>query len=355
MPAPPDRLPEALLSDALAYLGDVTGLQPREARGHLAALHERYPDVPMRLVWRREAADESCHYDLLIKTAAGTISLALASNQVLPWPMRGSQPSGDQVVVRINGVDVKMEQVVSILDVLWDDVRLAERLVNAHLVMEETSSGRTELTDGELRQAMDAFRRARGLLTVQATQEWMAQRGLALAALEELVAEQAAARRLRRRIVAGRAEAVFDAHRDDFDRLHVLRLRYAEPEAARAALPRLRDAADPVALAAREVLGNAATCQMEEVRRCDLPAGAAGARAGDVLGPFPADGGSAIVYVLQVRPAVLDEATRALIEGRVFDEWLAERRGKATVEWLWGTVARTEALNAALENAPSAR
>ncbi|GAA2870412.1 hypothetical protein GCM10010517_30620 [Streptosporangium fragile] len=353
MLVPSDRLPDALFADALAHLRDAAGLQPREAREHLAAVHDRYPDVPMRLVWRREAADGSCHYDLLIKTADGTVSLALASGAVLPWPLRGSQPSGDQVVVRVNGIDLKMERVISILDVLWEDARLAERLVNAQLVEEETSGWPVALTDEELQEATDAFRRARGLLTVRATREWMAQRGLGLAALEELVTEQAAARRLRRRIVAGRVEAAFDACRDEFDRLHVLRLQYAEAEAARDALPRLRDAADPVALARGEVLADAAVCRMEGVRRRDLPAVAAAE--GDVLGPFPLEDGFAVVRVLQVRPAVLDDATRALIEERLFDEWLADRRREAVIEWFWGTATRTEALNAALGNAPGAR
>ncbi|WP_433375775.1 TIGR04500 family putative peptide maturation system protein [Streptosporangium sp. CA-115845] len=353
MSVPSGRLPEALFADVLGYLRDVAGLQPREAKEQLAAIHDRYSDVPIRLVWRREAADESCHYDLLIKTADGTISLALASDRALPWPLRGGQPSGDQVVVRINGINLDMEHAISILDVLWDDVRLAERLVNAYLVEEEVSSEPAEFTDDELQEAMDAFRRARGLLTVPATQEWMAQRGLGLAALEELVAAQAAAGRLRRRIVAGRVEAAFDACRDEFDGLHVLRLRYAGAEAARDAFLRLRDSADPVALAAREVLDNAAFCQMEGTYRRDLPAVAL--TAGDVFGPFPLEGGFAVARVLQVRPAVLDDATRALIEERLFGEWLADRRREATIEWLWGTATRTEALNAALGNTPGVR
>ncbi|MER5620257.1 TIGR04500 family putative peptide maturation system protein [Streptosporangium sp. NPDC002544] len=350
MPIPSGRLPAALFPDALACLREAAILRPDEARKRLAAIHDRYPDVPMRLLWRREAADESYHYDLLIKTADGTISLALAPDRALPWPLRGSQPSGEQVVVRINGTDLEMEQAISVLDVLWDDVRLAERLVNARLVEEEISMGPLELDDAELQQAMDAFRRARGLLTVQAAQEWMAQRGLTLAGLEHLVARQAAVRHLRRRIVAGRVEDVFGTRRDEFDRLHVLRLQYADSGPAEAAALRLRSGADPVTLATQEVLADAAVSRTEGVRRRDLPATAT--RAGDVLGPFPVESGFAVVYVLQVRPAVLDDATRALIEEWLFGEWLADQRREATIEWLWGTATRTESVNAALGNTP---
>ncbi|MFF5205129.1 TIGR04500 family putative peptide maturation system protein [Streptosporangium sp. NPDC000396] len=345
MSVPSDRLPASLLMDALACLRQMTDTQPEGARKQLAPLHDRHPGVPMRLVWRREPADGTYHYDLLIRMADGTVSLALSPDRALPWPLRGSQHSGDDIIMRINGVDTSMSQAISILDVLWDDVRLAERLVNARLVEEEVHSGTVGLTDAELQEAMDAFRRAKGLLTERATLEWMDRHGLTHAGLEDLVAGQAAAARLRRRIVAGRAEEVFAARRDDFDLLYILRLRYPGAEAAAIAAGLLR-ADDPFPAATREVLGGGATLQVEGVRRKTLPA--EGAREGDVLGPFPSDGGFASARVLHVRPAVLDEAVRRTIEERLFDDWLAERRAEATVEWQWGTVARTEALNATL-------
>jgi hypothetical protein len=38
---------------------------------------------------------------------------------------------------------------------------------------------------------------------------------------------------------------------------------------------------------------------------------------------------------------VLDRATRELVERRLFELWLAERRRGAHVEWFWGDRART--------------
>jgi hypothetical protein len=38
-----------------------------------------------------------------------------------------------------------------------------------------------------------------------------------------------------------------------------------------------------------------------------------------------------LIRVHALRPATLDEATRAEIKARLFDEWLSERRRKARV------------------------
>ncbi|WP_067137671.1 cysteine peptidase family C39 domain-containing protein [Microtetraspora malaysiensis] len=108
-----------------------------------------------------------------------------------------------------------------------------------------------------------------------------------------------------------------------------------------------------VALAAEEALAGVATCRMEANSRDDLVAlfgvPATDARAGRVLGPARlSDGGFCVVSVLAVETAVLDEVTRGLVERRIFDEWLADRRRHAHVEWFWGSRPRTDALTAAL-------
>jgi flavin-dependent dehydrogenase len=40
-------------------------------------------------------------------------------------------------------------------------------------------------------------------------------------------------------------------------------------------------------------------------------------------------------------PARLDEPTRSAIKKILFEQWLAERREAASVEWYWGNAART--------------
>lgn len=352
-------VPPDLLGAALEWLRGLDGVRPERAGELLSDLRGRYPEVRMRLLWQREAATGEYHYDLLFPSPEGSVSLAFAPDRVIPWPLRGGQRSGEQLVLRVNGVDMTMERAVSVLDVLWEDIGLARRLMNAALVEEALATRHTDLSADRLQKAMDAFRRARGLMTPQATLRWMAERGLNHARLEEVVASEAAVAELRREVVDGRVEDFFAAHGEEFDRLRVVRLRYADPDRAAAVAARLRVGAvppdemekdtDPVALAAEEMLAGVATCRMEANGRGDLVAlfgaPAVDARAGQVLGPagLP-DGGFCVVRVLAVEPAVLDEVTRRLVEGRIFDDWLAEQRRHAHVEWFWGSRARTDEL-----------
>ncbi|WP_066934833.1 TIGR04500 family putative peptide maturation system protein [Microtetraspora fusca] len=368
----PPTMPPDLLDDALRWLHGLDGVPPEKAKELLPDLRARYPRTRMRLLWQREAATGDHHYDLLFPAPEGTVSLAFAPDRVIPWPLRATQRSGEQLVLRVNGVDITMERAVSILDALWEDTGLARRLMNAALVEQELATRRTDLSGGRLQEAMDAFRRARGLLTAQVVREWMAERGLSHARLEEIVANEAAVADLRGEVAEGRVEDFFAAHRERFDRLRVVRLRYADPDRAEAVADLLRagrpagptgsaeavrvdgeERSNAVALAAEEALAGVATCRMEANSRDDLVAlfgvPATDARAGQVLGParLP-DGGFCVVSVLALEPAVLDEVTRGLVERRIFDEWLAERRRHAHVEWFWGSRPRTDELTAAL-------
>jgi len=54
------------------------------------------------------------------------------------------------------------------------------------------------------------------------------------------------------------------------------------------------------------------------------------------LEPVETKAGYELRKVLGIEAAVLDAATRAAIGERLFQEWLAERRAAADVEWLWG-------------------
>ncbi|GAB1821028.1 TIGR04500 family putative peptide maturation system protein [Herbidospora sp. RD11066] len=326
-----------LLDDALTWLHDLTDQDPDTALSGLDALRSRHPGTAMRLVWQREAATGDYHYDLLLPGPSGTVSLSYAPDRAIPWPLRGSQRSGEQVVLRVNGADMTIERAVSVLDTLWEDASLARRLVDHALVEQALAAWPAGNLD--LQAAMDAFRRARGLLTAEATRRWMTERGIGHARLEELVAAEAAVADLRREVVAPRLDDHLAAHLPDYDLVRVLRLRYADPSLAEAAVACLRDASPEAAAAyaTRQVLAGAATCRMEANPRIALQ----GVR-------LPV-----VVHVLAVEPADPDDPhTRALAERRLFDDWLAEQRGDADLQWFWGSRPQTDRLTADLLRNP---
>ncbi|MER6514980.1 TIGR04500 family putative peptide maturation system protein [Nonomuraea sp. NPDC001636] len=190
-----------MLTESLDFLRGLDGIEPPEARERLDGLRARFPAVVFRLLWQREEYDGSLHYDLLARTPDGeTVSLSRTAGQELPWPLRGLHRVSEKVLCRVNGMDVSVEQAVALLDFLWQERPLMDRIVEAALLRGLLEEQPAELDAAALQEAMDAFRRARGLLTVKATEVWMAERGLSHEALEDLVAEQAALAWLRTRM-----------------------------------------------------------------------------------------------------------------------------------------------------------
>jgi hypothetical protein len=59
------------------------------------------------------------------------------------------------------------------------------------------------------------------------------------------------------------------------------------------------------------------------------------------LAPIRTGEGNAILRVLSCVPACLDERTRSAITKILFEEWLAEHRQAAMIEWYWGNASQT--------------
>ncbi|WP_327010379.1 TIGR04500 family putative peptide maturation system protein [Dactylosporangium sp. NBC_01737] len=212
-----------LLPEAVALLRAATAGKAGTAdtRARVEALRARHPGAGLRLLWQREEYDGSLHYDLLIREPGGTVSLSWCPDDGLPWPLRGVQRGGEMLLVRVNGVALEVADAVAYLDLLWREAPLRERLVDSCLVREAVNG--EELDDAGLQAAADAFRRARGLLTPEATRAWMAAEGLSDQQFEELVAHQALVARLRERVTAGAVDAEVAAGARRHDRLRLVR------------------------------------------------------------------------------------------------------------------------------------
>jgi putative peptide maturation system protein len=170
------------------------------------------------------------------------------------------------------------------------------------------------------------------------------------AQLEKYVADEATVAALRERVTAGRVEEYFAAHRAGFDGARIARIEFADEQSARRTIEQIRTGTlDFYAAAERRFLE--APKQPEPpsplfvtVRRDELPAESAGAifgvAPGDVVGPLRTESGYAVVRVLDLKPARLDEPAHRTVAQHLFAEWLDERRRTATIEWNWGSAGR---------------
>lgn len=355
---------ERTTADGLQFLISLSRdhCQPDEATSRLAYLRERHPRVVMDLLWERETYDESVHYDLLLRAAEGedTVSLSFCPDQALPWPMRGVHRWTEQDLVRVNNIVLRVHEAIAYLDVIWNETRIAERLINACLIQEVLQEQPVEITDEQLQAALDRFRRARGLLSADRTQRWLEQNGLTHPQLEQRLVDELALAQLRARIAEGRIEPHFNLHRADFDTALVAWLVLEDAETAARAARSSDDFYQAAQLRftsaraeERHHIGQLFRC----VRRSDLSSELAdlifGASPDGVVGPIANRSGYAIVKVLQTTSAILDSATSQTIEAQLFQEWLAERRKAAMVEWYWGR-SRATAHDSA-EGSPASR
>ncbi|GAA4252963.1 TIGR04500 family putative peptide maturation system protein [Dactylosporangium darangshiense] len=322
-----------LLTEAVGLLRAATAekAERAEVRARVDALRARHPEAGLRLLWQREEYDGSLHYDLLVRqpaTDAGVVSVSWCPDDALPWPLRGVQRGGEMLLVRVDGFELGVADAIGFLDLLWREAPLRDRLVDTCLVrlaLDAAADG-TELDDAALQEAADAFRRARGLLTLEDTRAWMSRERLSDQQFEDLVAHQARVARLRERVTAGRVDAELAADPGRYEQLRLVRVEAADDAAA----ARLAAAPDLLAAAAADFAAGVGPAPvLMTVTRADLDPALAEAIAGGV--PVPLAGGYLVAAVLGVQPATRDAVSR-----RLFGEWLAERRAAAHIEWNWG-------------------
>jgi putative peptide maturation system protein len=299
------------------------------------------------LLWEEETYDGSVHYDALLSRAGqGTFSVSYCAERGVPWPMRGVHRWREGDLVRVNETVLTVDRAIANLDFIWDEAPIVERLINACLIDQALTRDPIELSDEELQEAMDAFRRAHRLYRSDETHRWLARRGMSVEALERLVTGEMLVARLRERVTAGQVETYFEEHRHDFDTALVARFDVRDVTEATSIISEIRAGRlDFYAAAERQARRQTGAAPMfEQVRRdasSALATAAFDAAIGELVGPVVADPGLTIARVLDRVAAVLDAPTRLAVERCLFDEWLEARRREARIEWFWGNAAQT--------------
>ncbi|MFF0815492.1 TIGR04500 family putative peptide maturation system protein [Rhodococcus sp. NPDC003318] len=330
--------PPSLLTDALSVLRD---LDPNSADRALDPLRAAHPRSRLRLLRHRESVDDSVHFGMLItEPGVGTTTLSWTPASAVPWSLRGSQRTAESMLLRVNGEPLAIEEAMAHLDVLWERTDLLDRLITVCLVRQELAENPVLLDAGRLQEAMDAFRRARGLLTPEATREWMRERALSHEALEDLVEREAAVAELKQRILA---EQRLDPSL--LDRARVVRVRFTERTFADSfvTLVRTRPGSDAVGEFAAAAAGAfAVSTAVTGTEFVEVAADSVGrAQPGTVLGPTADPDGWVVTQVLATFPSTPGPRADRQLADIAFDRWVAQRRRDARIEWFWGAADKT--------------
>lgn len=346
---------EQTLADTLEYLMSLVreDIRPEEAQARFCLLQKQYPETGMDLLWEEEAYDQSVHYDTLLHLSKeGTVSLSFCPARALPWPMRGVHRWSEKDLVRVNNTVLTVAEAIARLDFIWDELLIINRLVDMCLIREAIEKEPIELSDAELQLAMDSFRRAHKLYKAEDTYRWLERHGMTHEKFEHLVAKEAVVAKLHDRVTVDRAADYFAAHRIDFDTASIAQIQYSDEESAHQAWEQIRsgevnfyEAAQHRFLEAAErrehPSGDVFALIQRGQAKLELAMAVFAAEPGEVLEPVRTEKGYAIVRVLSFAPARLDEQTLSAIKKILFEEWLADKRQAARIEWYWGNAGRT--------------
>jgi putative peptide maturation system protein len=336
-------------SDAICaiaeYVRSVTlgQLSDEDARAELSALAQPWNHLRARVVSSCEEYDSARHFDVLLTDSEGTYTVSFAPADGLPWPLRGVHRWNEGDLLRVNGTTLRIQQAIACLDFVWERDDLLDHLVNVCLVEEEIASREPFLvSDTDLQARLDEFRRTRGLFTVAATHEWLAQRGISHHQLERRLADTLRVELLADRVVGTRVEEYLKAHMPELGIFPVMlasaRLQEDLQELKRWATSPASWIAWAVAPSgnSREVCSYRidafdASPALVALAPDDVPVGA-------VSQVFPHRDAHALACKLG--PIELHEPSPQLtrrVRDRLFADWLAERRKYADVEWYWGS------------------
>jgi putative peptide maturation system protein len=313
---------------------------PEDAlRTQLDSFRTRNPGISAELVTSASAVPGYIDYDLLIRETDGTIGISWRPHDGLPWTFRYCEHPDATAVVSVNNVRITVQDALLLFELNGaDESNLRGRLLRYALTVHAIRENPPFASELEIQAAQERFRRNRGLLSEQATRQWLDEVGLTPQAIRRFLRILVQTGKLRRSVTRDQLKPVFDEHPDAFDLLAVATLTVRDAHCADFVASRARQVGLLAAVQTIAMEGNAHAVRLQAClstqRRHELAPSLRAAQPGAIVGPFsvPA-GGFTIAQVLHGCPARFDADTQAAIEDKLFDEWLDERRRTLDVRW----------------------
>lgn len=203
---------------------------------------------------------------------------------------------------------------------------------NREVIRASSERGLT-VSDEEMQQFADSFRRLMGCITLEQTLAFFKQWGLSQDDFEQFCEATALTEKLRNHLANDdKVEEYFVTHRSDLDRAVISVIMVADEGLAEELRMRIEeDGEDFHALARAHSIDESskrAGGHRGYVSRSDLPEPVAArvfnASAGDILGPFEIEQKRHLILVEDVKRAELNDEVKALIADRIFQEWLSQ-------------------------------
>lgn len=244
----------------------------------------------------------------------------------------------EDTALEINGEKISLQEILRFAK--WrDQSAFIREASDAVLVRQAAVARGIRISDEETQQAADAFRTERDLYDVEATEEWLAANYLSYSEFEALLEDEIIRQKLCEELTRGSVEKYFTEQGMAFDAATISRLVLKEEGVARELRAQIvEDGADfhnlareySMDLNTRPAGGYTGRIQRSQMEAC-MEAAVFGAQPGKTVGPIKTYDGWELVKIEALHPAKLDDAMRETIKAILFNEWLTERRLKATI------------------------
>ena len=244
------------------------------------------------------------------------------------------------VALHVGGEAVHLDEVLRLAK-FSGKINFIKDAVNAVLIRQEAQRRGLQVTDDELQQAADDFRKAHGMHNVKTTQAWLKTNFLTIEDWELMLEQQVIAGKLRALLTNDKVEQYFAQNKLSYDTATISQILVNSEDVARELRAQIAEEEMDFHALARQYSLDAANKPaggyVGSVRRTDMEAAVEsavyGATPGKIVGPLKTDAGWLLVKVEELHPATLNETTRERIESLLFDEWLSEQRRKAQISF----------------------
>lgn len=330
---------EQALSDAVILLREL----PRQ-RSAVETAHARFRrfqnahrGVRCDLLVDHPPASDKADYDILLGAPeGGAVAVSWRPDEGVPWSVEYADHWAANFILTVNELNLSIQSALIYLNTALNRrPSLMEDLINKLLIQEAMSESPPDVSKREIEKAVDNFRIGQGLYRAADTRQWLEKMSLTMEALRELAAHNVRASKLKKRVTADRVRPYFDTHRGAFDLFTIFRVQVSSQTAAAALTKAGRRSDLWTTIQKNGSRLPAPSGQLTTLFARELPPAFASASPGTIIGPERSPEGYWVGQLLQRKAASLDDRTSAGIEDLLFQDWLAERRKKATVRWHW--------------------
>jgi parvulin-like peptidyl-prolyl isomerase len=245
-------------------------------------------------------------------------------------------------LVKVDGQAITVSDFVRILKLSGQFDGLIEQIVRDHLTVQAAKKVGVRVSEQDIQERADQFRRARGLHRAADTNKYLDAQRVSLDEFETFIANSLYQERMLAQVCSDQAvESYFKLNSPKFDGIEVSQMVLDSEGKAKEMMSVLTDDPDSFEEMAREhsigatrEAGGRIGKVLRGSLRTDVEAKVFNAAVGEVLGPFvSADRSVFELFRVDARqPAQLDDATRAEVQRVLREGWLRARAQEHVIE-----------------------